>query len=224
MITWLQLGLQDSSSSIIEEFTFFHDYIIITLIFIITIVLTLIIFIYKNTLLRASTLENQILETIWTLIPALILINLAIPSLSLLYILEEDSEHSLRVKALGHQWYWSYEIREIPSSPSFDRYIAPENERMPRIRLLDVDNRLTLPFNTPIRILISSIDVLHSWTVPALGVKADACPGRLNQVNLIRLRPGVFFGQCSEICGANHRFMPIVMEATAMSDFLVWAR
>ena len=223
MITWIQIGIQDSNSPIMEEFSFFHDYIMVTLIFIISNVLGLICFLYKNNKISKMASEHQYLETVWTLIPALILINLAIPSLSLLYILEEDLEHSISVKTLGHQWYWSYELREVPSAPTFDRYMLTQNTEDGGARLIEVDNRLTLPFGSSIKVLISSIDVLHSWTVPSLGVKADACPGRLNQVRIMGTRPGVFFGQCSEICGANHRFMPIVVEIVSIKDFIRWA-
>jgi len=145
-----------------------------------------------------------------------------------IYILDESIDSALTIKILGHQWYWSYEYTDFWSISSnnqidFDSYIVPSNDLETSIfRLLDVDNRTIIPYNIHIRILISSADVLHAWTVPSLGVKADAIPGRLNQVKFIRQRPGVFFGQCSEICGANHRFMPIVIEIVNMNYFLNW--
>ena len=221
MSTWWQIGFPDSASPLITEFTFFHDYSILILIFITTAVLIPIVKIKTRRHISLKVNENQWLETAWTLLPGIILIQLAIPSLTLLYMLEEDSEQRVRVKALGHQWYWSYEIHEFNNPIVFDRYMEPTNEA--KLRLLDVDNRLVLPTLTPIRILISSIDVLHSWTVPSLGVKADACPGRINQVQFLANRPGLFFGQCSEICGSNHRFIPIVVEAVRLKDFVYWA-
>ena len=178
--------------------------------------------------MNISLLESQIIECIWTIIPAVILIQIAMPSLLLLYMLDESVDSSLTVKVLGHQWYWSYEYRDFwsvsdRSHIEFDAYIIPTNElERSMFRLLDVDNRTLAPFNIHVRILIRSADVLHAWTVPSLGVKADAVPGRLNQVKFIRQRPGVFFGQCSEICGANHRFIPIVIEVVRSRAFLNW--
>ena len=198
------------------------------LIFIISFVLLIIIYILLNKFININLLERQIIECIWTIIPAIILIQIAIPSLLLLYMLDESIDSSLTIKVLGHQWYWSYEYTDFWSIRSniqieFDSYIIPQNELEINIfRLLDVDNRTIIPYKIHIRILISSADVLHAWTVPSLGVKADAMPGRLNQVKFIRQRPGIFFGQCSEICGANHRFIPIVIEIVNINYFLNW--
>ena len=207
---------------------FLHDFINLILIFIISFVLIIIIFILKNKYININLLESQIIECIWTIIPAIILIQIAIPSLLLLYMLEESIDSSLTIKVLGHQWYWRYEYTDFWSISKnvqieFDSYIIPQNELESNIfRLLDVDNRTIIPYNIHIRILISSADVLHAWTVPSLGVKADAMPGRLNQVKFIRQRPGIYFGQCSEICGANHRFIPIVIEIVNINYFLNW--
>ena len=181
-----------------------------------------------NKYINISLLERQIIESIWTIIPAIILIQIAMPSLLLLYILDESIDSSLTLKVIGHQWYWRYEYSDMWSIRNntlleFDSYIIPTNELEANIfRLLDVDNRTIIPYNIHVRILISSADVLHSWTVPSLGVKADAIPGRLNQVKFISQRPGIFFGQCSEICGANHRFIPIVIEIININAFLNW--
>ena len=186
------------------------------------------IYILVNKFININLLERQIIECIWTIIPAIILIQIAIPSLLLLYILEESIDSSLTIKVLGHQWYWSYEYTDFWSirkntQIEFDSYIIPSNEIENSIfRLLDVDNRTIIPYKIHIRILISSADVLHAWTVPSLGVKADAMPGRLNQVKFIGQRPGIYFGQCSEICGANHSFIPIVIEIVNMNYFLNW--
>jgi len=205
-----------------------HDFINLILVFIISFVGYIIVFIIFNKYININLLESQIIERIWTIIPAIILIQIAIPSLLLLYILDESIDRSLTLKVMGHQWYWSYEYSDIWSISNntileFDSYIIPSNELENNIfRLLDVDNRTVIPFNVHVRILISSADVLHSWTVPSLGVKADAIPGRLNQVKFISQRPGIFFGQCSEICGANHRFIPIVIEIININSFLNW--
>jgi len=228
IINWGQFGLQDANSPIMEELIFLHDFINLVLVFIISFVGYIIISIMWNKYLNLGLLERQVIECIWTIIPAVILIQIAIPSLLLLYILDESVDSSLTIKVLGHQWYWRYEYRDFwsvsgASHVEFDSYMVPSNELDDNIfRLLDVDNRTLVPYNIHIRMLISSADVLHAWTVPSLGVKADAVPGRLNQVKFIGQRPGIFFGQCSEICGANHSFMPIVMEIVGSSSFLNW--
>jgi len=228
IINWGQFGLQDANSPIIEELIFLHDFINIVLIFIIRFVGYIIVRIIYNKYININLLESQIIECIWTIIPAVILIQIAIPSLLLLYILDESVDSSLTLKVLGHQWYWRYEYTDFWSVSNntqieFDSYIVPTNDLERGIfRLLDVDNRTVVPFNVHVRILISSADVLHAWTVPSLGVKADAVPGRLNQVKFVSQRPGIFFGQCSEICGANHRFIPIVIEIINSNSFLNW--
>ena len=228
IINWGQFGLQDANSPIIEELIFLHDFINLILIFIITFVGYIIISMLLNKYININILERQIIECIWTIIPAIILIQIAMPSLLLLYILDESIDRSITIKVLGHQWYWSYEYTDFWSlrklnQIEFDSYIIHSNELESIIfRLLDVDNRTIVPYNIHIRILISSADVLHAWTVPSLGVKADAIPGRLNQLKFIRQRPGIFFGQCSEICGANHSFIPIVIEIININYFLNW--
>lgn len=139
---------------------------------------------------------------------------IALPSLRLLYIIDDIGTPGMTVKRVGHQWYWSYEYSDFFSS-EIDSYIIPSP-----LRLLDCDNRLLLPAQSPVRVLVTSADVLHSWTVPVLGIKADAVPGRLNQLSLFRDRAGVFFGQCREICGRNHRFMPIVVEVLIVKYYI----
>lgn len=177
-----------------------------------------------NTFVNRYLLDGQIIEIIWTVLPAVILIILALPSLRLLYLIDEVREPSLTLKTVGHQWYWSYEYSDF-LSVEFDSYIVPTNSlEEDSFRLLEVDNRVVLPYLTQVRLLVRAADVIHSWTVPALGIKADAIPGRLNQLNLLFNRPGVFYGQCSEICGANHSFMPIRVESVSPSDFLGWVK
>lgn len=167
-------------------------------------------------------LENQIIEIIWTIAPAVTLIFIALPSLQLLYLLDEINNPIISLKSIGHQWYWSYEYSDFKKL-EFDSYIIPINEiKLNRFRLLDVDNRTILPYNSQIRILITAADVIHSWTIPALRVKIDATPGRLNQIRFLINRTGLFFGQCSEICGANHRFIPIVVERIPIKYFIKW--
>nr|YP_009540726.1 cytochrome c oxidase subunit II [Pleoticus muelleri]AYQ22919.1 cytochrome c oxidase subunit II [Pleoticus muelleri] len=222
MATWGYLGLQDSASPLMEQLIFFHDHAMVVLILITTLVGYMMTTLFFNTFTNRFLLEGQTIEIIWTVLPALILIFIALPSLRLLYLLDEVNNPSITLKTIGHQWYWSYEYSDF-LQVEFDSYMIPSNE-LPKdgFRLLDVDNRTVLPMNTQIRVLISAADVIHSWTVPALGVKADAIPGRLNQISFLMNRPGLFYGQCSEICGANHSFMPIVIESVSVNSFLNW--
>lgn len=222
MATWSNFGLQDRNSPLIEQLNFFHDHTILILIIITVLVAYLISILFFNNLINRFLLHGQIIEVIWTILPAFVLIFIALPSLRLLYLLDEINNPSLTLKTIGHQWYWSYEYSDF-SNIEFDSYITPYNELQENsFRLLDVDNRIILPINNQIRILVSAADVLHSWTVPRLGVKVDATPGRLNQTNFLINRPGLFYGQCSEICGANHRFMPIVIERIPTNFFIKW--
>jgi len=182
----------------------------------------LMIILFLNSLINRFLLRGQTVEIIWTVIPAIILIFIAFPSIRLLYLLDEVRLPSLTFKAVGHQWYWRYEYRDFLSI-EFDSYIIPiDSIELINFRLLDVDRRIILPIDLKIRILISSIDVIHSWTIPSLGVKVDGVPGRLNQTHFLINRPGLFFGQCSEICGANHRFIPIVVEGVNINYFSNW--
>nr|YP_009747688.1 cytochrome c oxidase subunit II [Ocypode stimpsoni]QII89374.1 cytochrome c oxidase subunit 2 [Ocypode stimpsoni] len=222
MATWAYLGLQDSASPLMEQLIFFHDHIMLILALIVTFVGYIMGTLFFNKYINRYMLENQPIEVIWTSVPALILIFIALPSLRLLYLLDEINSPSLTLKAIGHQWYWSYEYSDFLHM-EFDSYMIPSNDLQESgFRLLDVDNRTVLPMNTQIRVLISAADVIHSWTVPSMGVKADAIPGRLNQSSFLINRPGLFFGQCSEICGANHSFMPIVIESVSSNSFLNW--
>ena len=222
MSLWGQLGFQNAASPLIEELIFFHDHAIIILIIIISLVGYAALSLIVNKFSCRSLVEGQAIETIWTIIPAIILIFLALPSLRLLYLLDEIGDCNLTVKRIGHQWYWSYEYSDFLNL-EFDSYIIPTNELNPgEFRLLEVDHRVVLPTHTDIRILVTSADVIHSWAVPSLGVKADAIPGRLNQVRFFIKHPGIFYGQCSEICGANHSFIPIVIEAIPLENFIKW--
>lgn len=222
--TWAALNFQNAASPLIEQLIFFHDHTITILILIITIVGYNLISTCLNTNIDQYMLESQPLELFWTIVPAFILIFIGLPSIRLLYLLDEVYKPSITIKTIGHQWYWSYEYSDFLNL-EFDSYIIPSREiEEKNFRLLDVDNRTVVPINTQIRTLITAADVLHSWTVPALGVKVDAVPGRLNQVNFLTNRPGLFFGQCSEICGANHRFIPISIERVPSKIFINWIK
>nr|AAD54304.1 cytochrome c oxidase subunit II [Carabus splendens]AAD54305.1 cytochrome c oxidase subunit II [Carabus splendens]AAD54306.1 cytochrome c oxidase subunit II [Carabus punctatoauratus] len=222
MATWSNLNLQDSASPLMEQLMFFHDHTLMILTMITILVGYLMFTLFFNKYINRYLLEGQMIEVIWTILPAITLVFIALPSLRLLYLLDEVSNPSLTLKSIGHQWYWSYEYSDFKKL-EFDSYMTPTNElETNSFRLLDVDNRIVLPFNSQIRILVSAMDVLHSWTIPALGVKIDATPGRLNQTNFFINRSGLFYGQCSEICGANHSFMPIVIESVPTSAFINW--
>nr|QXI83500.1 cytochrome c oxidase subunit II [Neomyia cornicina] len=222
MSTWANLNLQDSSSPLMEQLIFFHDHALLILVMITILVGYLMFSLFFNNYVNRYLLHGQTIEIIWTILPAIILLFIAFPSLRLLYLLDEINEPSMTLKAIGHQWYWSYEYSDF-NNIEFDSYMIPSNE-LPTdgFRLLDVDNRVILPMNSQIRILVTAADVIHSWTVPALGVKIDGTPGRLNQINFLIKRPGLFYGQCSEICGANHSFMPIVIESIPINYFIKW--
>nr|WES13590.1 cytochrome c oxidase subunit II [Batagur affinis affinis]WGF19856.1 cytochrome c oxidase subunit II [Batagur affinis edwardmolli] len=219
----LQLGFQDAMSPIMEELHHFHDHTLMIVFLISTLVLYIITLMMTTKLTYTNTMNAQEVEMIWTILPAIVLITIALPSLRVLYLMDEINNPHLTIKAMGHQWYWTYEYTDYKSL-EFDSYMIP-TEILPNghFRLLEVDNRMVMPMESPIRMLISAEDVLHSWTIPSLGVKADAVPGRLNQSTFIVTRPGVFYGQCSEICGANHSFMPIVVESVPLKHFENWS-
>lgn len=222
MSTWANLGLQDSASPLIEQLTFFHDHTIIILFIITVIVSYIIVSIFLNSYVNRFLLHGQTIEIIWTILPAIVLLFIALPSLRLLYLLDEINTPSITLKSIGHQWYWSYEYSDFLNI-EFDSYIIPLNDLpIDGFRLLDVDNRVVIPIDSQIRILVTAADVIHSWSVPSLGVKVDGTPGRLNQTNFLVNRPGLFYGQCSEICGANHSFIPIVIESVPVYTFIKW--
>ena len=177
---------------------------------------------FRNIIMFGNKITHgQTLEIIWTLIPCVILYLIATPSLALLYSLDEVVAPTLTFKVIGHQWYWSYEFSDLGKDMKFDSYmITTDDLKLGQYRNLDVDNQVILPVNTHIRAIITSGDVLHSWSVNSLGIKVDAVPGRLNQASIFIKREGVFYGQCSEICGVQHGFMPIVVKAVSVENFI----
>nr|YP_004940478.1 cytochrome c oxidase subunit II [Cubaia aphrodite]AER54528.1 cytochrome c oxidase subunit 2 [Cubaia aphrodite] len=219
-----QLSFQDSASPISEQLVFFHDYIM----FILTVILVVVSWLILKSLINRHyykfLVEGTVIEIVWTTIPAVILIFIAFPSLQILYTMDEVIDPALTIKAVGHQWYWSYEYSDYEAEPlEFDSYMVPTSDLNDGdLRLLEVDNRIVVPIHTHVRVMVTGADVIHSFTVPSLGVKADAVPGRLNQVSFFLKRPGVFYGQCSEICGSEHSFMPIVVEGVSLDKFVHW--
>lgn len=222
MATWGIISLQDRNSPLIEQLNFFHDHTILIILLITILVSYIIIIILFNKYTNRFLLHGQTIEIIWTILPAIILLFIAFPSLRILYLIDEINKPTITIKSIGHQWYWRYEYSDFKHI-EFDSYIIPTNELLENnFRLLDVDNRVILPTNSQIRIIVTAADVLHSWALPSIGVKIDATPGRLNQTSIFINRPGLFYGQCSEICGANHRFIPIVIERISPKYFIQW--
>ena len=223
-----QLGFQDPATTTMEGILAFNFHLLFVIISIVILVAWLIYIILTNFSEfshsnSANFTHSNVIEIVWTSIPAFILLSLASPSFSLLYSLDEISNPELTLKIIGHQWYWSYEISDFNSCSGtqnlkYSSYMLSdealkENNSIGFFRTLETNKRIVLPTNTHLRLLVTAVDVLHSWTIPSFGVKVDACPGRLNQANLFIKRFGLFFGQCSEICGVNHGFMPIVLLA-----------
>lgn len=214
MPIWSKIYLQNRNSPLIEHLIFFHDHRII-LISVITILSFKIIKMSYLKHFNQFLLESQEIELFWTSIPALILIFIAIPSLKTLYLIEENMSTLLTIKTTGFQWYWNYDY-----SNNIEKKIRSSFYNSIKIRSETTNNALIIPRIIPTRILISSKDVIHSWTLPALGVKSDATPGRINQIIFIVKRPRIIIGQCSEICGAGHSFIPIFIEAPNIRNFL----
>nr|AWL21411.1 cytochrome c oxidase subunit 2 [Psilodens balduri] len=224
MSLWGQYELQEASSPLMEQLIFFHDHAMLILIMVVTLVSYASFSLLTNKFSYRFLLEGKEIETIWTILPALVLIFLAFPSLRLLSLLDEVYEPVLTIKTIGHQWYWSYEYSDLKNL-EFDAFMLNEDQILSgEYRLLETNNRIVIPMNVSVRMLVTSEDVIHCWTVPSLGVKVDAVPGRLNQLSFILSRPGVFYGQCSEICGANHSFMPISLESVNMKTFMSWTK
>ena len=216
--------MQDRASSIIEELVYFHDFSIAIILIIIILVGMGISFICYYNLSDKFLIQNQLIEVMWTVIPVFILLLIALPSLKILYLLDDPFCPRITIKTIGHQWYWSYEYSDFPGI-DFSSYIVVEEKKLlGEFRLLETDNSVILPVNTQLRMVTTAMDVIHAWTVPSLGIKVDAIPGRLNQILFRVNRPGIFFGQCSEICGANHSFIPIKIEAVPINIFLIWIR
>lgn len=206
-----------------EHIIFFHDHSITLIIFIISLILFILIKLSWKFSSFTKSIKREIIEIIWTIIPIFILILLAIPSIKILYLFEEEFSYPIiSIKILGNQWFWSYEYPEF-NNISFDSYI--NKILMPPIfSFLDTDTRIIIPYKIHTRLLIRSKDVIHSWSIPNLGIKIDAIPGRINQTNIFPNRPGIFFGNCIEICGENHSSIPITLEVTNIKNFSWWLK
>nr|AGJ84185.1 cytochrome c oxidase subunit II [Pemphigus bursarius]AGJ84187.1 cytochrome c oxidase subunit II [Pemphigus tibetensis]AGJ84188.1 cytochrome c oxidase subunit II [Pemphigus dorocola]AGJ84190.1 cytochrome c oxidase subunit II [Pemphigus borealis]AGJ84191.1 cytochrome c oxidase subunit II [Pemphigus sp. 23562]AGJ84192.1 cytochrome c oxidase subunit II [Pemphigus sp. 23563]AGJ84193.1 cytochrome c oxidase subunit II [Pemphigus sp. 25483]AKM70042.1 cytochrome oxidase subunit II [Eucallipterus t len=221
-MSWLKLNFQNSNSPLMEQLIFFHDHTIFITLMIMSMITYMMIFIIMNNNINIKISENQFIEVIWTIIPPIILIFIALPSLHLLYLMDEIKSPILTIKIMGHQWFWSYEYSDFMNI-EFESYMI-NNINKNNFRLIEVDNKTIMPYKFNIRLLVSSDDVIHSWTIPSLAIKMDAIPGRMNQINLFMNRPGLYFGQCSEICGINHSFMPIQIESIKLNKFIYWIK
>nr|YP_010411432.1 cytochrome c oxidase subunit II [Coraebus diminutus]URN73078.1 cytochrome c oxidase subunit II [Coraebus diminutus] len=222
MATWSPILSLDSASPLMEQLIFFHDHTLSILLMITTMVSYLLAELFINNWTNRFLLEGQAIELIWTILPAVTLVFIALPSLQLLYLMDELKSPLISIKSIGHQWFWSYEYTDFKNT-EFDSYMS-NSKTNHSFRLLDVDNRVMVPYKTQVRLLVTASDVIHSWTIPSMGVKIDATPGRLNQTSFTLNRAGLFFGQCSEICGTNHSFMPIVVESISPSSFIKWIK
>nr|AIX92133.1 cytochrome c oxidase subunit II [Monomachus antipodalis] len=224
MSMWTNIMFQNAASPIMENMVMFHDYSMLILMIIFSFIIYMMFKLIENNIINRFMLSGQMLEIIWTLIPFMFLFYISFPSLKILYLLDCDNKSLLSMKIMGHQWYWSYEYSDFLNL-EFDSFMVyMKMGEMNLFRLMDVDNRLIVPMNIQVRLLISSLDVIHSFTIPSMGFKIDAIPGRVNQVNMYINRPGIYYGQCSEICGMNHSFMPIVMESVSLKYFLNWLK
>nr|WRK84410.1 Cox2 [Phylloglossum drummondii] len=224
-----QLGFQDAATPMMQGIIDLHHDIFFSLMIILIFVLWMLVralwhFHYERNPIPERIVHGTTIEIIWTIFPSIILMFIAIPSFALLYSMDEVVDPAITIKAIGHQWYWTYEYsdynRSDEQSLTSDSYMIPEDDsELGQSRLLEVDNRMVVPAKTHLRLIITSADVLHSWAVPSLGVKCDAVPGRSNQTSIFIKREGVYYGQCSEICGTNHAFMPIVVEAVSLDAY-----
>lgn len=222
-----QMDFQDEASPIQAGIVDFHNKTMYYLIIIFTLVTYMIIArIFSNRSINWYRAFNHstLIELIWTITPGLILIIIAIPSLKLLYALDDVARPSVTLKATGSQWFWSYEINDIEGlDVNFDSYTKNDEDlELGELRLLDVDNRVFLPIQTPIRLLVTGQDVIHSFFVPSFGVKMDALPGRINHSSIYILREGIYYGQCTELCGQNHHKMSIVIQGVNLPTYLSW--
>jgi cytochrome c oxidase subunit 2 len=241
----MRLAFQDPATAIMEGIIDLHHSIFFYLIIVLTLVIWMLLYIVREygialnlgdvsaekALVNRKIVQETrdithgtVIEVVWTVIPALILVVIAIPTFSLLYSMDELIEPTLTIKAVGHQWYWSYEYSDFDEGDiAFDSYMVKEDELSEGdLRLLEVDRKVWLPTNTHVRVVITATDVIHCWALPSLGVKLDAIPGRLNQTSMFLKREGLFYGQCSEICGVEHGFMPICIKAVPVELFNSW--
>lgn len=224
-----QLGFQTPATPVMEKLYALHDFLLIIITVITIFVLCLMTYICvrfrrKANPVPSKTTHNTMVEVIWTVVPIIILVAIAVPSLRLHYYMERVPDADMHIKVVGYQWYWHYEYPDHGGF-GFDSYMKKDAELQPgEHRLLEVDNRLVVPVDTTIKIHLTGADVIHAWAVPAFGVKRDAIPGRLNETWFRATKTGVYYGQCSELCGVGHGFMPIAVEVVTKEQFAAWVK
>ena len=228
-----QMNFRPSATPVMDDIVEFHNLLLVIEVLIVLFVLGLMVYICvkfnaKANPVPSKTTHNSFLEVVWTVIPIIILIVITVPSVKLLVFMDKAPKDKVEMtlKVIGHQWYWSYEYPDA-GNLAFDSNIIPDEEidaSKGQIRLLEVDNRIAIPVDTTIRVIMTSEDVLHNWAVPAFGIKMDTVPGRINEawIRVPAAKAGVYRGQCSELCGVNHGYMPIVIEAKSKQDFAKW--
>lgn len=224
-----QTGFQEAASPVMEQLASFHHGLLYMVYGVSIVVMLLLAYVVVRFRARrnpvpSKTTHHTGLEVIWTIIPVIIVIAIAIPSLRVLYKVDQVPEAEMTLKVIGSQWYWSYQYPD-QGNIAFDSNIVPDKELKPgQVRLLSVDHPVVLPVDTTVRVQVTAADVIHSWAVPSLGVKKDAVPGRLNETWLRITKPGIYYGQCSELCGTNHGFMPIEIHAVSKQEFADWVK
>lgn len=222
-----QLGLQQAASPVKSQLDSFHDLLLIIISAITLFVAALLVYVLVRFRASKNPVPSKLthhtgLEVAWTVIPVVILAVIAVPSFRVLYYMDKAPNAEMTIKVTGYQWYWGYEYPDH-GGIQFDSFMLPaEQVTNPNLRLLEVDQRVVVPVGTDIRVLVTAADVIHAWAVPAFGVKKDAVPGRLNETWFRADREGVYYGQCSEICGVNHAFMPIAVEVVSKEAFQAW--
>ena len=222
-----QLGFQKSASQGMSDIVWFHDYMLLP---VITAIMVFVLFLIGYACIRfrasrnkvaSTTSHNTTIEVLWTLIPCLILTVLAVPSFKVLYSQDEIPKVDVTIKATGYQWYWGYEYPD--ENIIFDSYMIDEKDlKEGQPRLLTVDNEVYVPVNKVVKVMITANDVLHAWALPSFGVKRDAVPGRINETWFKADRTGTFYGQCSELCGIKHAFMPITVNVVTEDEYNEW--
>jgi cytochrome c oxidase subunit 2 len=221
-----QLGFQPSASPVMDDITWFHDFLLwiitaITFFVLVLLVIVIVRFNARSNPVPSRTTHNTLLEVVWTIVPVVILTAIAVPSFKLLFLQQTIPPADLTIKATGKQWYWTYSYPDAKFE--FDSLMVRDQERKPdQPRLLAVDNELVVPVHKVVRVQVIGADVIHAFGVPALGVMIDAVPGRLNEAWFKATKEGVYYGQCRELCGKDHAFMPITVRVVNERDYAAW--